>query len=227
MKAENLIAKIKKAVCLGVAGLVGVVSLSCQMTPQEAQALGILGAMTQVSPYATPGQRVLGAGLGTAAQMSHDMNVAREGRSEVNVYGGDVGRENQEEAVSIPNELLGEFVITCNSWFDFNNDDKVQYNELKGVKDVFEEIEPIVTIVHVRNSYGKKLRCEAKYNPKLSSALSQMILGGFRTKTFTVREKIPSNDYIHSLHHDVGGGTFKFSFFVEDRFIGSSLYEVK
>ena len=104
---------IGTSLALLVAGAGVLSSVACEnMTPQQKRNLeivgGTFGALTQVSPYATPSQRALGAGIGTAAQMSHQETVAREGRSEVNVVDGatDYNGNSYREVDRLSNEEI-------------------------------------------------------------------------------------------------------------------------
>ena len=54
----------------------------CETTTSKAA----LSTLMQVSPYYTPEERAPGAALGTAAQMEHEKEVAREGKNQINIY---------------------------------------------------------------------------------------------------------------------------------------------
>jgi len=62
----------------------GVLLAGCE-TPEQTQALIGLATMGQVSPNTTPAQKAVWAGVGAGAQAQHQEQVAREGRTQVNL----------------------------------------------------------------------------------------------------------------------------------------------
>lgn len=64
-------------------------------SPEGNIALSALGNMTQASPYTSPNDKIIGVGASTIGQMGYQMNTAKAGKTEVNVYGGG----NEQETI--------------------------------------------------------------------------------------------------------------------------------
>jgi hypothetical protein len=118
-----------------------------------AMMLGVFGALSGMSPYATPTDRALGAAAETAAEMAHERNIAREGRNRttVNVY-NQQGQNEYAGAREYPTRTYGsELERRCNSpnencfftfkqWVDEDSDGKADFNEFE-IKDIYKENE--------------------------------------------------------------------------------------
>jgi len=81
---ENLIQKLGTGIVYGAIGLGSLVLGGCE-SPEGNMTLATLGNMTQANPRATSNDRIIGAGASTIGQMGYQMDVAKEGKSEVNV----------------------------------------------------------------------------------------------------------------------------------------------
>ena len=122
-----------------------------------------------------PDVQRLGSALKTLGDMEHQKEVAREGRSQVNINqeGQNTGLEKYVPAPGCvwanpkdPDDLtvrpsLGT-PFAANDWKDFNYNQVIEPNEFAGVKDVFYDNEPIIFGLYPR--FVKSARLEL-YSP--------------------------------------------------------------
>lgn len=142
---------------LGASGLGGCVGMTSEEENEFINNFAIVtGVMGQMSPYATPGQRMLGAGLEAGGRLQHDKEVAREGKSEVNV---NVNLEAENNSyftqVKLAWDAGQDLVFTCNSYTDKNNDGHISFDEFSGIKNTFTGGESLTVAAHVYNAQGK------------------------------------------------------------------------
>lgn len=136
-------------------------------------------------------------------------------------------RQENYSRESIPiRELPEEFIVSCTSWDDYNGDGIFTTNEFANLnRQVYNVRENPRIVIKVKNSKGEKLKFKAVYTEKLSSALSQALLGGTKTQ-YGVLETIPSNDRTHEFIAD-HPGTYKFDFYAGFRHLGTKTIQVK
>jgi len=136
-----------------------------------------------------------------------------------------INNYNQRQ-VYVPKPMPEEYVVSCTGFRDLNRNGILEDNEFFNLnrQSYFISENPKI-VIKVKNAMGQKLRFDAKYTEKLSSVLSQALLGGTRRQS-GILEIINSNNKIHTMSLDVPG-TFKFDFYAGNRYLGNKIIQVK
>ncbi len=119
--------KIKK---LGLVGLLGVGAVfgGCKgMSDDEVAAFGFIGDLAGVSPASSAAEAATGFAVGRAADRESGRREAREGKTEVNVYGGEEQGNERRNFEFNPEEIY----LACFIWTDHNGDEKAQDDEVR------------------------------------------------------------------------------------------------
>ena len=147
----------------------------CQgMNQSERNALGLIGGLVAVHPDATPRQAALGRGVFNATVRNADARQRQAQQQQYNQFRQRqyaIAWEMQQMPID-PNYVENmrrkwnsrqNLVLTYNSWNDNNNNGKIEFNELKGVKQRFKPHEPINIIAIVTNQKDKTLKVAVNY----------------------------------------------------------------
>jgi hypothetical protein len=208
------------------------------MDPNMAQGLAVMGAIAPGVPNLTPAQQALYQGAGVAGQMSYNRNTAvtaaQAGASQVTVNaGGGAPLPGAVPGLAIAapaNQYDAQWdayggVAVCCGWSDANGDGRPAISEMVGIKAAFGRGQTPHIIIRVLNAQGQQLAGQCTYTPKMSSALSQALIGGTKTVNANIAT-IGSNDFFWDLGHDIGPGQFNWTFYAGGRVIGSTQYTV-
>ena len=99
-------------------GLAGIILAGSLAGLSGCTGAAVLGDMAQVSPHTTPGVKMLGRGASTYGRMEHEKDVARIGKTEVNVNVGSKGRENMK-TYEITNLNTNETVLYTGKYTNY------------------------------------------------------------------------------------------------------------
>lgn len=163
--------------------------------PSEAlSALGVLLGLSKDS-----GDQRTGAVLSTLGAMKHQKEVAREGRSEININQSVQGESESgklERFLPAPgckwanpgdsNDFTVKVDIgnafVANYWRDKNYDKRPSLDEYEGIKDMFYDDETIILVLHDQAGQGiaENLKLEV-YDPKGKRVFNKYVVGGTAT----------------------------------------------
>ncbi|MBI2047083.1 hypothetical protein HYT26_02895 [Candidatus Pacearchaeota archaeon] len=156
---------------LGIALGTSILS-GCETTDSNLSGWDALNIFAMSKPGSTLSQQEAAAGLssiaGTMAQREHEMNVAREGRSQVNQENNVYSGQNSQPYQQAQPKTIVNFMV-YNYWFDRNGDGKIDIpDEYIGIeKQSFHKNEKIELAAHLQTSGIKGKELDTKiYSPK-------------------------------------------------------------
>lgn len=152
--------------------------------------LSLLGVMAESSKK--PETQDLGVALLTLGVMRHQKEVAIKGRTQVNINQGGGGQEGARYVPApgcvwanpeVPNDLTVKRSIgvafVANSWRDLNYNGRAELNEYIGIKDRFNDKEPIILAIHDQAGQGidEDLKLEV-YDPNGKRVFKKYVVTG-------------------------------------------------
>lgn len=155
---KNLNGMIRKA-RLGITGLglIGMLGNGCTGAMMSATGAGmVVGASTKE-------ELVIGAVLGALGDSEVQKEAAREGKTEVNVYGNSATQSLDYSKIPKEFQVMPK-IFSCNYWEDKNKNNKIELNEVTGLKTEFYSNEPITLTTELEVEEGGKIEMRIVHN---------------------------------------------------------------
>jgi hypothetical protein len=150
---------------LAGAGLASVLSLSgCSVMENmsDAEWISALGSAAMVAG-GTEQEIIAGAVAKTIGDNQVQKEAAREGKTEVNVYGNSATQSLDYSKIPKEFQVMPK-IFSCNYWEDKNRNNKIELSEVTGLKTEFYSNEPITITTEMEVEKDGKIEIEIIHN---------------------------------------------------------------
>ena len=233
MKLEKVLRKARNGLIgLGLAGALMVGGGCASLSSSDWDSLAFMMGALARDKDKTEEQRESAAYIEQIAkeqaQKEHEKDLADRSRDEgdeVNVYVGE--QKKEKEIVYVEREKepeLNRYFFACNYWKDFNGDGAANYpDEYVGIKNKFGDDEKISLVSHdEKGKKGQRLRMEI-YNSSGEIIIDHLKRLRDNGSMVTVADYF---DMTNWLIQNGGYGNFKAVWYLDDKYAGSTEFEI-